>query len=450
MTSTPGSVGGGSRAGHYDAVVIGTGIGGLAAAARLKAGGASVLVLERLKTTGGRFTDVAVDGYHVSTGGIGIETQGVLQEAYDLIGAPFDVVEPPEPKLRYRVGGRDVPAGEKGGLRSLVSSAAADDEEAATVYGAFVRALAWAEPSPDQSLVEWLGTFTRNPDVIGIFTGICEATHGPGERVPARQFIQFIKVQRGYRSFGFARRGNRNFVDALTDTLVERGVEILTRADVTEIHVDAFRARGVTFEHRRKRHRVTADSVISNTGPKMTVDLAGRSWFDPGYLRLVDDVKPMAIVAAVIGAQHPLVDFTGVTIPSLSGTRRISYLATPTLVAPESAPEGGGHLTESYGMVRDESDWGGEVEANLLDLEEQVPGFDRSRHLIRVNCFSGAWPCYHARPGTDAPQKTPVEMLYNVGDGVKPDGWSGVGACAETARLVVDDIMNRRGSRSGA
>ena len=425
----------------YDAVVVGGGVGGLTAAARLVAAGCRVLVLERLKEIGGRFTDISVDGFHVSTGGVGIEVGGGFQECFELVGARFDVLTPPEPALRYKVREGYVDASAKGSLRNLVMTAARSDEEGSRVFNALKRALAWEEPSPGMSLVEWLRTYTDNDDLVGIFAGICEATHGPGERVPARQFIQFIKVQGGYKSFGFARHGNRSMMQALAAGIEDRGGEIVTRAEVKDITIRHHRAVGLRYARRGQETEVTADAVVSNTGPKTTVTLAGRNSFDPGYLGLVDRMRPMSIVTVVSTDRRPLHDFPGVTIPSLSGTRRISYLATPTLVAPESAD--GGHLTESYGMVRDESDWPAEVEANLADLEEQLPGFDRGRHVLRVNCYSGAWPCYHAVPGDDVPQRTPIEMLYNVGDGVKPDGWSGLAACAETGRLVATDILAR-------
>ncbi|HVW31360.1 MAG TPA: FAD-dependent oxidoreductase [Acidimicrobiia bacterium] len=430
---------------HYDAAVIGGGVGGLSVAARLVAAGCRVLVLERLKEVGGRFTDVTIDGFHVSTGGVGIEIDGGFQECFDLVGAPFDVVAPPEPVLRYKVAEGYVDAGERGSLRRLIMAAARSDEEGSRVFGALKRALAWEEPSPGMSLVEWLGSYTDNKELIGIFAGICEATHGPGERVPARQFIQFIKVQGGYRSFGFARYGNRAVIQALADGIRGRGGEIRTRATVKGIAVERQRVTGLRYEHRGREVTVTADAVVSNAGPKVTVGLAGREAFDSGYLALVDRMRPMEIVTVVSVDRRPLHEFPGTTIPSLAGTRRISYLATPTLIAPESSD--GGHLTESYGMVRDPSNWAAEVEANLADLEDHLPRFDRSKNVLRVNCYSGAWPCYHAVPGDDVPQRTPVEMLYNVGDGVKPDGWSGLAACAETGRLVAADILSRLSGR---
>ena len=52
------------------------------------------------------------------------------------------------------------------------------------------------------------------------------------------------------------------------------------------------------------------------------------------------------------------------------------------------------------------------------------------------------WPMYRALPGMIG-QKTSVENLYNVGDGVMPPVPLGLPGCAASARIVVDDIKQR-------
>ena len=53
------------------------------------------------------------------------------------------------------------------------------------------------------------------------------------------------------------------------------------------------------------------------------------------------------------------------------------------------------------------------------------------------------WPCYHTWPGYDLSPFTPVRGLYNVGDGVIPEGWVGGSGAAESAKVVVEDIQAR-------
>jgi len=49
----------------------------------------------------------------------------------------------------------------------------------------------------------------------------------------------------------------------------------------------------------------------------------------------------------------------------------------------------------------------------------------------------------HARPGRDVPAKTSIINLYNVGDGAKPPGTTGLPAVVEAADLCARDICHR-------
>src|SRR6266849_2810213 len=55
---------------HYDAIIIGAGLGGLLSAAQLLQRGKRVVVLERLPHCGGRFTAKTFQGVQVSTGAV--------------------------------------------------------------------------------------------------------------------------------------------------------------------------------------------------------------------------------------------------------------------------------------------------------------------------------------------------------------------------------------------
>ena len=57
----------------------------------------------------------------------------------------------------------------------------------------------------------------------------------------------------------------------------------------------------------------------------------------------------------------------------------------------------------------------------------------------------GDWPAQRAIAGLDMPQDTPLENLFNVGDGVREYANGGIQACAETAKLVVDKVLDRHG-----
>ena len=59
-----------------DVVVIGAGVGGLVAAARLVLAGHRPLLLEATDRLGGRFSTIEKDGFRLPTGAVAVETAG--------------------------------------------------------------------------------------------------------------------------------------------------------------------------------------------------------------------------------------------------------------------------------------------------------------------------------------------------------------------------------------
>ena len=84
-----------------------------------------------------------------------------------------------------------------------------------------------------------------------------------------------------------------------------------------------------------------------------------------------------------------------------------------------------------------------EMELCMQDLECLIPDFEKRARILRAGFYHGRWPGMHSWPGKDLPQKTPIENLYNVGDGVKPAGTTGLPGAAASALAVVEDIEMR-------
>src|SRR5882672_12720167 len=104
---------------RFDALVVGAGAGGLAAAALLAHRGYRTLVVESRDRVGGRASSVEEEGFIVNTGAIAIEYGGVLEETFRTVGAPFDI-RIPEPATLFRLKGKDVPLS-KGPIGKLVN-----------------------------------------------------------------------------------------------------------------------------------------------------------------------------------------------------------------------------------------------------------------------------------------------------------------------------------------
>lgn len=429
----------------YDVAIIGSGIGGLSAAARLAKSGYKVLVTERFRMLGGRCSTVNLNGYLLSTGAIGIEKSGPLEQTFLDVGAAFPIKRP-DPQLAYHVDGKTYTMPPRGGLRWLLHHVAADERDAEKVMSMMKRAMMWEEPSMSISFRDWLAQYTSDPNIHGAMQGVIAAMLVINAwEVPAGAFIQFLKTG-GYRDFGICEGGNINMIESLADVVRKNGGTIWNNASAKRILVNKWTATGLVIDRPGGQVEVGAKVVISNAGPKNTIGLAGRENFERGYLMEVDQkIRPGPVVALFVASDRPLIQHPGAFIPV--NTRRVCLMFQTTLTCPELAPKGM-HYLEAFSAFADSLgpvDLKKEIEMNIQDVRDIVgEAFDKHGRILAAECFHGDWPAVHSWPGYDVGQKTSIEGLYNVGDGAKLPGWySGTPSAAETARVVVEDIQNR-------
>ena len=143
-------------------------------------------------------------------------------------------------------------------------------------------------------------------------------------------------------------------------------------------------------------------------------------------------------------SDRPLVEYPGGL--GFIDTRRVVNISTVTLTCPDVSPPGEYLHTaqcmpkSNYGEIDTEA----EIRESIADLRDQIPGFDQHAELLNISCFfNPEWPCARNVPGYYPPLKTPIENLYNIGDGVIPYGEAGTPGSALTARIVTEDIKTR-------
>jgi hypothetical protein len=187
--------------------------------------------------------------------------------------------------------------------------------------------------------------------------------------------------------------------------------------------------------------RKSAPIAVSDVGPAATVRLAGEQHFPADYLAAVRrGDRPAAIISVNFASRDPLVDAPGLL--SFARTRRLCYVANFTATCPEMVPDGW-HLYVGTAVPKPAvGAFDAEAETRLLmaDLRDEIPGFGTARILSTV-VTRDSWPPQRAVAGFDLPNTTPVANLWNVGDGAKEYGNGGTTACAETAKLVADQIV---------
>ena len=427
----------------YDVVVIGSGIGGICAAALLAHAGYKALLVERTPLLGGRCSTMENQGFKLTTGVISVSPGAAVNQVFDEVGAPFDVAH--VTRLAYRVSGRDYEMPLKGSLGWLLSQVSGSDDETSKVMGALTRAFSWQEPSAAISFRDWLLQYTDNQNILDVFQSMIPAMMVINSwEVSAQTVIRFLNFARNFRVSGFAPDGNQKLMEALADVIRRYGGDVWTRCPARQILVNNGAASGVIVEKEGKQLEITARAVVSDTGPRKTVGLAGAENFEKGYLKELDDkLRPAPLTWLQTAINTPDFNHPGQLI--LTGTRGVNFTVCPTFACPGLAPEGK-HLLLSGSAPADSLppfDWEKEIELHIMDLRENFPEFDRYGEVLNAGCFWGEWPGSRTWAGWELPPKTPILNLYNVGDAVVRSGTTSTPAAAETARTVVDDIKKR-------
>jgi len=428
----------------FDALVVGAGAGGLFAAARLSHQGYRTLVVERLDRVGGRASTEDIDGFRVNNGAIVIEVGGITEETFADVAARFDVRRP-DPPVLYRIGGKDVDV-TGGGWGFLLSKLT---RQGAKLLGGLGAARTdEGMPSGELSTADWIRRYTSNENVHGIFRNMCGSVFAvSSEQLPAQVFLTYFTRKSAFKKFGFCPDGTIGVWQALADVVAGNGGELWLGSEVRSLTLTDGHVTGAVVARPGERVEVTSRVAVSDIGPAGTADLIGRDRLPAEYTATVD-TTPCSMIVLNFASRERLTDAPGLL--SFAKTRRMCYVANFTATCPEMAPEGW-HLYNGSSVPEPgvgPFDEGEEIELLRQDLTEQIPGFDRAR-MLSTSVWRDAWPPQRAVAGYDLPHTTPLANLWNVGDAVKQYANGGTTACAETAKLVVDEISARHPVRAG-
>lgn len=442
---------------RFDAVVAGSGIGGLCAAALLARHGYKVLLAERLSRLGGRFSTIEQDGFKTPTGAMMVATRRVTQSIFEEVGAHFNIRELGPTNAWLFGKWHELP--EKGQIRALLSVLEEMGADKARIMGRLAQGMLTervagafrlgatrdADPSSKISFRAWLKQYTDDERVLQLFHALTSAISTVNDfEYPASHWFTYISAagQGGMAYHGISPNGNLENAGFLAEAVRTRGGTVWTDAPIKRIVVDAGKVTGLIIEHQGREVTVETNFLISDLGPKRTLELAGRDSFPPGYVAQVDALRAAPIVANIIASDVPLVQSRGGLL--IAGAKRIVAGVPVSLFAPDIAPPGQ-HLTIIWGTPGSclkHIDPAEEAHLNREDLEEVFPDFRKHGRLLRqdIRDIDDDFPALRSWMGYDLPQKTPITNLLHVGDGVKPFGWEGLAACAESARLAVNEL----------
>lgn len=357
-------------------VVVGAGLGGLSAAARLAALGHAVTVLEQAPVVGGKLGTYSRDGFTFDTGPSLVTLPAVYRDLFLKTGGPIEAaldLVPVDPTCRYRFPDGtwvDVPNASRAGVRRAFDEAfgpgAGDDWDAFLTRASAIWDVTRG-PFLESPLQGWRTLVSLSRDLRAVRTvAPWSSLRGLGRkhlRDPRlRMFLDRYATYTGSdprkapaalatvpyveQTFGswYIQGGLRRLGDAIADRAVERGAVIRTSSPVERILLSGGRVSGVRLT---SGEQVPADVVVSGVD---AAQLYGRLVESPAARRRLGRATPslsgFVILLALSGRTADLAHHT-VLFPadyddefdSVFGSRRGGARPVPDPTVYVSAPD---------------------------------------------------------------------------------------------------------------
>jgi all-trans-retinol 13,14-reductase len=285
---------------QWDAIVIGSGIGGLSVAATLaKLAGIRVLVLERHYTAGGFTHTFRRPGYEWDVGvhyiGEASDPRGITRRLFDFItdgelewadmGDVYDRIILGENSYdlvkgfeNFRAQLHEYFPGDKDAIDAYLEKVVATMKKSqlffaekavppfvSSLFGGMMRRPVLKEAT--RTTREVLEEITQNQELIGVLTG----QFGDYGLVPAKSsfFIHSMVVAHYFRGAAYPVGGSSRIAETILPVIESSGGEVVTNAEVAEIIIEGGQAVGVKLVD---GHELRAPTVISDAGAANTFE----------------------------------------------------------------------------------------------------------------------------------------------------------------------------------
>jgi len=285
---------------EWDAIVIGSGIGGLSVAATLaKLAGIRVLVLERHYTAGGFTHTFRRPGYEWDVGvhyiGEASDPRGMTSRLFDFItdgelewadmGDVYDRIILGENSYdlvkgfeNFRAQLHEYFPGDKDAIDAYLEKVVATMKKSqlffaekavppfvSSLFGGMMRRPVLKEAT--RTTREVLEEITQNQELIGVLTG----QFGDYGLVPAKSsfLIHSMVVAHYFRGAAYPVGGSSRIAETILPVIESSGGEVVTNAEVAEIIIEDGQAVGVKLVD---GHELRAPTVISDAGAANTFE----------------------------------------------------------------------------------------------------------------------------------------------------------------------------------
>ena len=406
---------------HYEAIIVGAGIGGLMTAAGLARAGKKVLVLEQLSFIGGKYTHLMHENYAITTAAWTCPgPKSRVGKLCTKLEAPIQWVTIHDVKAR----------GEhwvltKDGRRF----GSTDEAQEALVGGAqgMAKVYQWIADMYDPS-VSYPNDMTAREYIEQYFPGNEEYIKYVETIITycfASQTVETFSANETKRAivdaleqmavWGTAIGGTAAIVSGLERVIREYGGEIATRTKVESILLEDGRAVGVKLKDGRV---INAEVVVHNAGMKRLIELVGEENLPVQYVSHLRGAVPAVVAAMILGLNEPLLGKEHSLLHTMGWERTLNSYA-PTFFDPKLAPPDK-HMLDVFWVMQPPYNLKHELELVRAQLLEVFPNFDQAVEMQVPMFFRGMWTAEMAhRLGQSGDQRldpvSPIAGLYLVG-----------------------------------
>lgn len=283
------------------AIVIGAGLGGLAAAMRLGAKGYTVTVFDRLDRPGGRGSSLDQNGHRFDLGPTIVTVPQVFRELWAVCGRDFDTdvdLRPMDPfyQIRWPDGSHLNVSGDIGRMEAEIARLSPNDlagyrkflDDSFKRYEFGFEGMGRRPMNKLWDLIKEIPGFVALRADRSVYAHAAKRVRDPRLRMalsfhplfiggdPTHVTSMYILVSHLEHAFGvhYAMGGVQAMARAMVDVIHDQGGSVVQNTQIDEILVQGKRACGVKLASGDK---VSADIVVSNADPGHTYEkLLGR------------------------------------------------------------------------------------------------------------------------------------------------------------------------------
>ena len=407
--------------------VIGAGLGGLLSAVALASQGNEVVVYEKLGFPGGRFTNFTYKGFQLSTGALHMiphANRGPLANLLRKFNIKIKIHES-YPQALFRIGGKNYSYNKVIKLFPLLKRI--------KLY--FILSYFKYGKGNHEILYEWIERKIGDPLAIKITDSFCGFSLSvTSKQINVQEFVSITKNIYKLGGPGIPDGGCKGITDALVNKLFEYGGKLKLKNEVKRIIVNDNKAKKVVVNDSEE----SFDIIISNIGPKQTLELIGKENLPEDYVRDINKIKEACGIKISVGCDKPMLGFSGILFTPEA--ERIAGINEVTNAVPDLAPHGK-HLVMSHQPLLPKRNIKREIKLGIEDLRNIFSDFDDHCKILAIQIFKDSLPVNRSVSGISF--KTPISNLFLVGDAVKPRGYMETEGIAAGVKEMIEYI-NRK------